>query len=81
MEDHGLSTHDVIISVDDSIVYENYWAPFGYDKPHRMYSVTKNFVAIAIGFKGDDVGVYMFAAAENFLRDYNRYAGGHLIKN
>lgn len=54
LEDHGLSTHNVIISVDDSIVYENYWEPFEHDKPHRMYSVTKSFVAIAIGFLEQD---------------------------
>ena len=32
------------------IFFEKYWAPFDENKPHRMYSVTKSFVAIAVGF-------------------------------
>ena len=50
LENTGLSTHDVIIARGDKIVYENYWAPFHKDYLHRMYSVTKSFVALAIGF-------------------------------
>lgn len=50
LENTNLSTHDVIIARGDKIVYENYWAPFHKDYLHRMYSVTKSFVAIAIGF-------------------------------
>lgn len=46
--------------------------------------ITDKYLAqlnIVIGFKGDEVGLYMFAAAENFLTDYNGYAGGYLMKN
>lgn len=50
----GLSTHDVIIARGDDIIFEKYWAPFKQDFLHRMYSVTKSFVAIAIGFLADE---------------------------
>ena len=50
----GLSTHDVIIARGDDIVFEKYWAPFKQDFLHRMYSVTKSFVAIAMGFLADE---------------------------
>ncbi|MBE7042720.1 MAG: serine hydrolase [Ruminococcaceae bacterium] len=49
LEKAGLSTHSVIIARHDKIVYENYWAPFHKDFLHRMYSVTKSFVALGIG--------------------------------
>ena len=49
LEKAGLSTHNVIIARHDKIVYENYWAPFHKDFLHRMYSVTKSFVSLAIG--------------------------------
>ncbi len=49
LEDANLSTHDVIIMKNETIVYENYWAPFNKDFHHRMYSVTKSFVSLAIG--------------------------------
>lgn len=54
LENKGLSTHDLIISVDDTIVYENYWAPFGKDFLHRMYSVSKSITSIAVGFAEQD---------------------------
>ena len=54
LENSGLSTHDVIISKGDAIVYENYWAPFHKDFLHRMYSVTKSYVGIAVGFLEQD---------------------------
>ena len=50
LEDSRLSTHDIIIMRGGKIVYEAYWKPFNKDFQHRMYSVTKSFVAIAIGF-------------------------------
>lgn len=50
LENAGLSTHNVIIAKGDKIIYENYYAPFHKDFLHRMYSVTKSFVSIAIGF-------------------------------
>lgn len=50
LEKANLSTHDVIIARGDKIIYENYWAPFEKSFCHRMYSVTKSFVSLAIGF-------------------------------
>ena len=50
LEEKRLSTHDIIIARGENIVFENYWKPFHKDFLHRMYSVSKSFVAIAIGF-------------------------------
>ena len=49
LENHGLCTHDIIIMRHGQIVFENYWAPFHKDYLHRMYSVTKSYVSLAIG--------------------------------
>ena len=54
LENSGLSTHDVIIARKDDIVFEKYWKPFGPDFLHRMYSVSKSFVGIAVGFAIQD---------------------------
>ena len=54
LECHGLSTHSLIVARGNDIVLEKYWEPFGRDFLHRMYSVTKSFVAIAIGFLADE---------------------------
>ena len=50
LEEKRLSTHDMIIMRGDEIVFENYWAPFHKNFLHRMYSVTKSVLSIAVGF-------------------------------
>ena len=54
LEENHLNTHDVIISKGDTIVFEKYWAPFHKDYYHRMYSVSKSFVSLAVGFAEQD---------------------------
>lgn len=50
LEQSRLAMHDVLIMRGGKLVYESYWKPFDATFKHRMYSVTKSFVAIAIGF-------------------------------
>lgn len=54
LEERRLSTHDLLIWRGGEMVYEAYWKPFDKDFKHRMYSVTKSFVAIAVGFLEQD---------------------------
>lgn len=54
LEDAYLPMHDVIIMRHGKIVFEKYWAPFHKEELHRMYSVTKSFVSLAIGFLEQD---------------------------
>ena len=54
LDDAQLSTHDMIIARGDGIFFERYWEPFHPEFRHRMYSVTKSFVSIAVGFLWDD---------------------------
>ena len=54
LEKTGLSTHDIIIARGGEIAFETYWKPFHKDFLHRMYSVTKSFVALAVGFLEQD---------------------------
>ena len=50
MKRDRIDLHDVLLLRGDQIFFEKYWAPFTPEFPHRMYSVTKSFVAVAIGF-------------------------------
>lgn len=54
LDECGLSTHAVILSRGDSFFSECYYAPFHRDFKHRMYSTSKSFVSIAIGFCEQD---------------------------
>lgn len=47
---YKLSTHSVILMRGNSIFSECYYEPFHENFKHRMYSVSKSFVAVAIGF-------------------------------
>ena len=67
LEGRKLATHDIIIMRDDNIVFEKYWEPFDKDFLHRMYSVSKSIVSIAVGFAiqegyftlEDEIGKYL----------------------
>lgn len=50
LERYNLSTHSVIMARGDKIFTECYYAPFNKDFKHRMYSVSKSFVSVAVGF-------------------------------
>ncbi|MBP3376673.1 MAG: beta-lactamase family protein [Clostridia bacterium] len=54
LENNGLCPHSLIIYRKGSIVFEKYWEPFDSDFVHRMYSVTKSFVSMAIGLLVSD---------------------------
>jgi len=54
LEKAHLSTHDVLIARGEQLCFEKYYAPFTEDFLHRMYSVSKSFVAIAVGFALQD---------------------------
>lgn len=45
----GITMHSVLMLRGNDLFFERYWAPFTADQVHRMYSVTKSFVAIAVG--------------------------------
>ena len=50
LDSRNLSTHSVIMSRGGKVFSECYYEPFGADFLHRMYSVSKTFVSIAVGF-------------------------------
>ena len=54
LEEKHFAVHDVILARENQICYEAYWEPFHRDYLHRMYSVSKSFVGIAIGFLEQD---------------------------
>ncbi len=51
---YNFATHSIIMARGENIFAEMYYAPFNKDFKHRMYSVSKSFVAIAIGLCEQD---------------------------
>ena len=54
LEEKHLATHSLILAKGNQIFFENYWEPFNKEFLHRMYSVSKSFVAISVGFLEQD---------------------------
>lgn len=49
LDEAGVPMHSMLVARGGDIVLNAYWAPYSRDKLHRMNSVTKSFVALAIG--------------------------------
>ena len=46
--------HGFLLLRHNQIVAEGYWAPWSADRKHRMYSVSKSFVSLAVGMMIDE---------------------------
>ncbi|MBQ2966706.1 MAG: serine hydrolase [Clostridia bacterium] len=68
-----LSTHSLLMARGDKIFAEGYYAPFHKDFKHRMYSVSKSFVSIAIGFCLQDG---LLSLEDKFLDYFPEYDHG-----
>jgi len=49
LDDLGLYTHSLLIARGNDLVYEAYYKPYERNTLHRQYSVSKSFVAAAVG--------------------------------
>ncbi len=54
LENASLATHSIVMMKHGKVFYEAYWKPFNENFLHRMYSVSKSFVALAVGFLEQD---------------------------
>lgn len=54
MQRQHINLHSVLMLRGQHIFFEKYWAPFDESTIHRMYSVTKTFVSMAIGCLADE---------------------------
>lgn len=54
LDKYHFCTHSVIMARGNEIFAEAYYAPFHRDFKHRMYSVSKSFVSVAVGLAVDD---------------------------
>lgn len=54
LEQFHLPLHSFILMKDDKIVAETYYAPYKADRQHRMFSITKSFVSVAIGLLAEE---------------------------
>jgi CubicO group peptidase (beta-lactamase class C family) len=49
-----INMHGFLLVRHNKIAAEGYWAPWSVDRKHRMYSISKSFVSLAIGMMIDE---------------------------
>ena len=66
---HEINLHSVLMMKGENLFFEQYWAPFDGNTIHRMYSVTKSFVSIAIGCLLDEGKLRLDAPVIKYFPD------------
>ncbi len=69
IEKRKLHMHSLLVMRGDSVVLDAYWAPFKGEDTHRMYSVTKSFVSVAIGLAEEDGLISLDAPIASYFPD------------
>lgn len=69
-EDAGLSMHSLVIMKNGEIIAETYADPYDENSLHRMYSVSKSFVAMAIGLLESEGKISINDTIDKYFPDY-----------
>ncbi len=70
LDEHNLSTHSFIMARGNKIFAEGYYAPFNAQFKHRMYSVSKSFIGIAVGFLVQDGKISLDDKLVDYFPEY-----------
>ena len=54
IDSERINMHGFSLVRHNNIAAEGYWAPWSVDRKHRMYSVSKSFVSLAVGMMVDE---------------------------
>lgn len=54
LQDDGLDPHALLVARGEEVVYETAWAPYRLDRPALVYSASKTFTSLAIGYLADE---------------------------
>ena len=80
LEDGGLSMHSMILERGGEILFEQYWEPFHIDSCHRLYSVSKSFVGIAIGFLEQEGYIALDDTILKYFPEEKQYVEDEMMK-
>ena len=76
LDEYEFNTHSIIMTKGDNLFFEAYYKPFKENFIHRMYSVSKTFIAVAVGLaitegllKPDDIIADFFPEFKNDTTD------------
>ena len=64
LAERSVECHSIMVVRHGRVIAEGWWAPYSADRPHLLYSLTKSFTSVAVGF----------AVADGLLRLDDRVA-------
>lgn len=70
LNSYNINTHSLIMARGNNIFAESYYEPYNKNYLHRMYSVSKSFVAIAVGLAEQEG---LLSLDDNFLDYFPEY--------
>ena len=73
LDDKKIPMHSFLIARGDDIILNAYWAPFDNKTLHRQNSVTKSFVALAIGLLEEDGKIKLTDRVINYFPEASKY--------
>jgi CubicO group peptidase (beta-lactamase class C family) len=71
LETGGLDPHALLIARHGQVLFRGAWDPWAADAPALVYSVSKTFTALAIGFLADEGLVDIDAPVDRYLDEPN----------
>lgn len=69
IERDGINMHGFLLLRKGQIAAEGYWAPYSRESMHRMYSISKSFVSLAIGLMVDEGKLKLSDRAAAFFEE------------
>ncbi len=75
LEKDELDMHSVLILRRGKLICETYYAPFTRETLHRMFSITKSLVSVAVGILADERKVNLTDPITRYFPNMNRKRG------
>ena len=70
LNDMRLPMHSLLVLRHGKLLSENYWKPFHRERKHRMYSVSKSWVSLAVGLMIDEGLISLDDPVAKFFPEY-----------
>lgn len=77
LEKSKIPMHSFLLVRNGVLLSEAYYAPYEKDSLHRMYSITKSFTSIAIGFLEQDQMIHLDDPIINYFPEFLPKTGVH----
>jgi len=71
LHDEGLDPHALSIVSEGAVVFETAWAPYTLERPVLVYSASKTYTALAIGFLADEGRISLDDSVGDLLGEPN----------